>query len=268
MLRPPTRRAGLGLAACAGGAAAVVMLIAPAPGGEPEHAPRRLPAQAVDPLVRPAFAVPQPRLLRRRGTELWAGVRLSGWARARPGRNAPRVTRLVRRTPEGTSDVVPVLARARDRSGALWVRVRLPVLPNGLTGWVPRAALGGYGVAETLLVVDRRHLRATLLRRGQVVFRAPVGIGAQGWPTPEGRFVVRERLTRYRSPFYGPLAFGTSARSAVLTDWPGGGFVGIHGTDQPGLIPGRVSHGCIRLRNSDLVRLARLMPVGTPVEIR
>ena len=63
------------------------------------------------------------------------------------------------------------------------------------------------------------------------------------------------------------MAFGTSARSSVLTEWPDGGFVGIHGTDAPQLIPGRVSHGCIRLRNPDILRLARLMPVGTPVTI-
>jgi lipoprotein-anchoring transpeptidase ErfK/SrfK len=75
-------------------------------------------------------------------------------------------------------------------------------------------------------------------------------------------------LTRYRSPFYGPLAFGTSARSSVLTDWPGGGFIGIHGTNAPELLPGRVSHGCIRLRNEDILQLGRLMPVGTPVTIR
>jgi hypothetical protein len=31
---------------------------------------------------------------------------------------------------------------------------------------------------------------------------------------------------------------GTSARSRVLTDWPAGGFIGIHGTDEPALIPG------------------------------
>ncbi|CAA9524883.1 MAG: Protein erfK/srfK precursor, partial [uncultured Solirubrobacteraceae bacterium] len=47
-----------------------------------------------------------------------------------------------------------------------------------------------------------------------------------------------------------------------------GGFVGIHGTDRPDLIPGRVSHGCIRMRNPDILRLGRLMPVGTPVVIR
>ena len=80
--------------------------------------------------------------------------------------------------------------------------------------------------------------------------------------------MIRNELTRYASPFYGPIAFGTTARSAVLTDWPGGGFVGIHGTNEPQLIPGRVSHGCIRLRNADMLRLAVLMPVGTPLTIR
>jgi lipoprotein-anchoring transpeptidase ErfK/SrfK len=54
----------------------------------------------------------------------------------------------------------------------------------------------------------------------------------------------------------------------VLTDWPGGGFIGIHGTDRPALIPGRISHGCIRMRNADILALARRMPVGTPVTIR
>jgi lipoprotein-anchoring transpeptidase ErfK/SrfK len=100
------------------------------------------------------------------------------------------------------------------------------------------------------------------------VLRAPVGIGRAGSPTPAGEFYVRNRLTRYRSAFYGPVAFGTSARSPTLTDWPGGGFVGIHGTNRPELIPGRVSHGCIRMRNRDIRRLARLMPPGTPLTVR
>jgi lipoprotein-anchoring transpeptidase ErfK/SrfK len=33
-------------------------------------------------------------------------------------------------------------------------------------------------------------------------------------------------------------------------------------------LPGRVSHGCIRLRNEDIEELGRLMPLGTPVTIR
>jgi lipoprotein-anchoring transpeptidase ErfK/SrfK len=62
--------------------------------------------------------------------------------------------------------------------------------------------------------------------------------------------------------------FGTSARSPTLTDWPGGGYVGVHGTNQPQLIPGQISHGCIRMKNAAIVALGRLMKVGSPLTIR
>jgi hypothetical protein len=221
-----------------------------------------------DPLD-PAFDVPQPVELRSSAFEsTWAPVKRAVAARSGPGRRSPVVARLGSRTPEGTANIVLVLAGQRDAQGSLWIRVRLPVLPNEATGWVPRSALGGYGIVRTHLVVDLGDRRATLFRNGRVAFRAPVGVGTASSPTPRGRFYVRNKLTRYESPFYGPIAFGTSARSATLTDWPAGGFVGIHGTNQPGLIPGRVSHGCIRLRNEAIVRLARLLPIGTPLTVR
>ena len=176
--------------------------------------------------------------------------------------------RLSQRTPEDTTNLVLALDRAVDRAGRLWVRVRLPVLPNNTTGWVPRRALGGYGTVNTRFVVDLDALQATLLRDGRPVMRVPVGVGTPAAPTPRGEFYVRNRLTSYRSPFYGPLAFGTSARSPTLTDWPAGGFVGIHGTNRPDLVPGRVSHGCIRLRNRDMLRLGNAIPVGTPITVR
>jgi lipoprotein-anchoring transpeptidase ErfK/SrfK len=105
-------------------------------------------------------------------------------------------------------------------------------------------------------------------RERPVLFRAHVGVGQRRWPTPRGDFYVREKLSGFGDPFYGPIAFGTSGRSAVLTDWPGGGYIGIHGTDEPDLLPGRVSHGCIRLRNADIRRLAALLPLGTPLSVR
>ncbi|MGZ5332606.1 MAG: L,D-transpeptidase, partial [Solirubrobacterales bacterium] len=90
-----------------------------------------------------------------------------------------------------------------------------------------------------------------------------------GTPTPRGHFYVRERLPLSRpGGVYGLFAFGTSAYSPGLSDWPGGGVVGIHGTNQPQLIPGTVSHGCVRVRNSDIRGLRRLMGLGTPVWIR
>jgi hypothetical protein len=217
---------------------------------------------------RPALRIGRPEGLGDRDVAQWAPLRRAVVARSAPRAGARAVARLERTTPEGTENLVLLVARARDAQGGLWVRARLPVLPNGTTGWVPRAALGGLQAVRTRLVVDLSDLRATLLRDGRPVLRAPVGVGRSGAATPTGRFYVRNRLTRYASPAYGPVAFGTSARSATLTDWPAGGYVGIHGTDRPDLLPGRVSHGCIRMRNADVLRLERLMPIGTPLTVR
>ena len=216
----------------------------------------------------PALTVATPKLLNRDETRArFAAVLHAVSARSRPSRAAAVVVSVERETSEETTNIVLVIG-SRARPEGLWVRVRLPVLPNNRTGWVPRRALGGYAFVHTHLVVDRSSLTATLIRDGRKVFGAPVGVGAPGSSTPAGEFYVRDRLNGFGNPFYGPVAFGTSARSAVLTDWPDGGFVGIHGTNEPGLLPGRVSHGCIRLRNADILRLSRLMPVGTPVTIR
>jgi lipoprotein-anchoring transpeptidase ErfK/SrfK len=243
-------------------AGAAVALRAPAPAGHPAAATA---ATGLAPPVRPAFVpgAPVP-LAHRADLAFWAPVQHRTLARAAPSAGAPVLAGLSTRTPEGTRNAVAVLRRA---GAGGWVHVRLPVLPNGTTGWVPRRALGGYQAVDTRLDVDLARLRLTLFRAGRVVLRAPIASGMPGWPTPRGEFYVRNELTRYRSPVYGPVAFGTSARSSRATDWPAGGFVGIHGTDQPQLIPGRVSHGCIRLRDADILALARLMPVGTPITI-
>jgi L,D-transpeptidase catalytic domain len=260
------RRGGvvaLGLIAGTTGGAAVV-----AAGASEERDPTPRAAALAAP-ARPALAIPAPHGLAD-GPQLtrWAHLRHAIAARAGPGRSRRVVARVARLTAEGTVTALPVTGRRVDRRGRLWMRVVLPVLPNGTSGWVPRRALGAYEVSHHRLIVDLARKRLTLLDRGRVVLRAPVGVGQSRWPTPRGRFLVRNRLERYASPQYGPVAFGTSARSPTLTDWPAGGFIGIHGTNQPDLIPGRVSHGCVRLRNPDMLRLARLMPVGTPVEIR
>ncbi|HEY6395645.1 MAG TPA: L,D-transpeptidase, partial [Candidatus Binataceae bacterium] len=49
-----------------------------------------------------------------------------------------------------------------------------------------------------------------------------------------------------------------------------GGFIGIHGTDNPILNSGNVNWttGCISLDNRDIVELDRLLPVGTVVIIK
>ena len=93
-----------------------------------------------------------------------------------------------------------------------------------------------------------------------------LGVGKASTPTPGGSFWIREKLKGIGT-VYGPLAFGTAAYSNKLTDWPGGGVVGVHGTNEPNLVPGRPSHGCIRMHNKDILKLNRLMKPGTPLLI-
>jgi len=237
---------------------------------QPHRAERDVESPAVE-----ASSLPSPRTsalhvgparpLSDANASMWAWVRVPSAVRRGPG-GGPVVGRLGTRTPEGTTNVVLVLREALD-GVATWCEVSLPTTAAPRVGWVPRSTLGGLHVVNTRLVIDLARLRLTLRVDGVPVFRAPIGVGRPATPTPTGRFYIRDKLTRYQSPFYGPLAFGTSARSPVLTEWPAGGFIGIHGTNEPQLIPGRVSHGCIRLRNADIRRLGRLLPIGTPITI-
>jgi lipoprotein-anchoring transpeptidase ErfK/SrfK len=197
----------------------------------------------------------------------WAVVLSPTVARGRPSASGPTVTTLQTMTSDGTQNVVLVLDGVEFWTHETWYRVRLPILPNNSTGWVRSSALGQLYSVDTHLYIDRATFTATLVRNGVTVFKTIVGVGRPSWPTPAGQFYIRDELTDFNDPFYGPVAFGTSARSAVLTDWPGGGFIGVHGTDEPQILPGRVSHGCIRMPNAAILKLARLMPVGTPVTI-
>lgn len=198
----------------------------------------------------------------------WAHPEHKAAVRRRPSAASRRVARLHFLTEDRFPEVYPVLRRFTDRRGHTWLRVRIPMRPNGRTGWVRDSALGPLYRVRTRLVVDRRRLRATLFRSGRRIWRSAIGVGTPSTPTPAGRFWIREKFrVASAGGSFGPYAFGTGGYS-VLSEWPGGGVVGIHGTNQPGLIPGRPSHGCIRVPNPAISRLARLMPIGTPVRIR
>jgi lipoprotein-anchoring transpeptidase ErfK/SrfK len=185
----------------------------------------------------------------------------------RPSLEARRIGRLRLLTEDGFPEVYVLLASKRDARGTTWIRIRLPQRPNNVTGWVRSRTLGPARLVHTRLVVDRHALRVTLYDHGRRRFRARVGMGAPGTPTPAGSFWIREKFHVRGNPLYGTRAMGTSAYSDVLTDWPGGGVIGMHGTSEPGLIPGRPSHGCVRLKNPDIERLYALTPVGTPLRI-
>jgi hypothetical protein len=198
----------------------------------------------------------------------WAHVYVPAKIRSAPKRRAKTIGRLRYQTEDQLPEVYLVMKAAEDSKKNLWIQVRIPGRPNGRKGWVRRDALSDFKIVRTKLVIDRRKLTATLFERGRRIWSSRVGVGKASTPTPAGRFWIRERLKNLGGGGpYGPYAFGTSAYSR-LSDWPGGGVVGIHGTNQPGLIPGRPSHGCVRVPNSKVMKLARLMPVGTPVQVK
>src|SRR3954465_15505830 len=197
----------------------------------------------------------------------WAHAVARAPVRRRHDGRSSGIARLRFDTEDHFREVYLVLASYDAGPGDRWLRVRLPMRPNGRVGWVRRSALGNLHTAHTFFEVDRHQLRARLFRRGKLIWRAGVGIGRPGAETPRGHFWIREKFrVRASGTIYGPFAFGTAAYSR-LSDWPRGGVVGVHGTNEPGLIPGRPSHGCIRVRNAKIRRLWRLMPVGTPVRI-
>lgn len=161
----------------------------------------------------------------------------------------------------------PLVFLVRDTADG-WLRVDLPVRPNGSTGWV-RTADVTLSTNTYRIEVSRGQRQFRLFRSGDVVMEAPVAIGAQDTPTPGGVFYIKE-LLQPPNPhtIYGPYAFGLSGYSNVLDEFNGGtGVIGIHGTDDPDAIGREVSHGCIRLSNEDIVKLVGVLPLGTPVAI-
>jgi len=180
---------------------------------------------------------------------------------------SPRARRpfLTLRNP--TSEGAPLVFLVQKRRVG-WDKVYLPVRPNGSTGWV-RDGTVDLALDPYHVVVSLASHRLTVWKRGRIILREPAGVGRSVLPTPTGTYFIVE-LLKQPNPHgvYGPYAFGLSAFSNVLTSFGGGpGQIGIHGTDDPSRLGTNVSHGCIRIGNAAITRLARLLPLGTPVLI-
>jgi lipoprotein-anchoring transpeptidase ErfK/SrfK len=153
------------------------------------------------------------------------------------------------------------------RCGATWYRVKLPIKPNGVVGYVhPRDV--SVEKVTTRISVDLSRRELHLYRRGKLVLRTPVAVGSPSTPTPIGRYFVSQRIrTSNPSGPFGPVVLAVSAFSNVLQGWAEGGPIAIHGTNAPWTIGRAASHGCIRVRNETLMRLFAAAPGGTPVVI-
>jgi len=186
--------------------------------------------------------------------------------KAEPSRNARTLKVLKEFRPDFSPQYVLALSRrSNSKTGEpTWYRISVPGRPNGQSGWVPAAAVQLRPVKKRLLV-DRSQRRFEFWHGERLVRSGKVAVGARGAETPTGLFYVQSKFFPNAS-ILGAFAFETSAYSK-LTDWPGGGVVGVHGTPWPWLLGQAVSHGCIRLHNDDVLWLRSRMPEGTPIKI-
>lgn len=127
---------------------------------------------------------------------------------------------------------------------------------------------------EVGVLVDKSDLVLTLLMSNTYVKQYPVCVG-QDNATPTGTFVVKVRQMNptWYPPEGGKFPFG-HPKNVLGTRWmgfaskPGYSGYGIHGTTDPGTVPGRKSMGCVRMLNADAEEVFDFVTEGTKVEIR
>ncbi len=186
--------------------------------------------------------------------------------RKRPASNARKIKKLTYfRSDYRVQEILAVASRTA-KNGTPWYRISLPMRPNGTYGWIPAADVSLKPTISQIVVnVGRRTI--DVFKRGKHVIHAAVAVGAPGMETPLGHYYVAATFVPYNDPFLGVYALETSAYSK-LTEWPGGGVVGIHGTNEPWLLGKAVSHGCIRVSNATASKLKHDAPLGTPILIK
>ena len=146
-----------------------------------------------------------------------------------------------------------------------WYKIAVPGRPNGRTGWV-KAKEVSIRPMPWQVVVFRGSRVLQLWKGTQLVYTNKVAVGAPGMETPLGLYYVTVRFKPIKEPFLGAFAFETSAYSK-LSDWPGGGVVGLHGWNDPSVLGKAISHGCIRVSNVTAAFLRDRIPVGTPIRV-
>jgi lipoprotein-anchoring transpeptidase ErfK/SrfK len=155
---------------------------------------------------------------------------------------------------------------ATGTDGQPWYHVSVPMRPNGTYGWIPASSVD-LTPTRAQIIVDVSARTIDVYKDNKHAWHGSVAVGAPGMETPLGHYYVAATFVPYNDPFLGVFALETSAYSK-LTEWPGGGVVGIHGTNEPWLLGQAVSHGCVRVSNQTASKLKVLTPVGTPIWIK
>jgi lipoprotein-anchoring transpeptidase ErfK/SrfK len=180
-------------------------------------------------------------------------------------------TRLPTHAQWGGGPNVLLVLDTRNYKGKTWLRVALPNRPNGSSGWI-REDFVRLGTSSWRVTINRDSHLVTVYSNGRVLRSFSSVIGAPATPTPRGLYAIYEKLPQPNPKgFLGPWALHLTAFSDVLFNYGGGpGRVAIHGRDGVSLtdaLGSSRSHGCIRVDDENIVWMARVVPLGTPVQI-
>ncbi len=232
------------------------VVVATSGGDTPKAAPTTTLTPASGPPVNATFTAAAYRTATTKGTDVPVY--------ASPDANAAPVTTL----PKQTEYLLPRSFLVFDQY-ADWLHVYLPTRPNSSTAWVKSSDVRVGAPLTYQIRVSLADRTLTLLHNGKVEFTEPAAIGTDENPTPTGVFYYTDPLDLANQPgsAYGVFAIGLSGHSNTLSEFAGGdGQIAIHGTNDPGSIGTPVSHGCVRVNNDVILKLAKL-PLGTPVVI-
>ncbi len=195
---------------------------------------------------------------------------LASLKRSAPGFSSPHDATPKLTVPKrwhGQTTAMPITNANRN-----WVKVRLARRPDGSQAWVHLRAVK-ITITTYALVLDLSELRLYEFKAGRQIASYPVGVGMPATPTPTGHYFIAFHATP-TGPGYGPVMLETSAHSKALRTFDGGNdaIIAIHGpiTSAANAAIGkngtRVSHGCIRMHDSQLLKVA-WVPYGTPLAI-
>lgn len=124
------------------------------------------------------------------------------------------------------------------------------------------------------VIVDLSDRRVYVYRGDLAIASYPTGIGKKGWETPTGSFEVNQKVVNpsWRHPITDKV-FPPGPDSPLGMRWigfwsDGRNYIGFHGTPNYDVVGTAVSHGCLRMRNVDVLMLYKQVGMGTPVEVR
>lgn len=125
-------------------------------------------------------------------------------------------------------------------------------------GSSPSGRLQGDSSKDYVILIHVDDKKLYLLEEGQVIKKYSIATGKSEFSSPIGDWKIVHKGTSWGG------GFGARWLGLNVT-W---GVYGIHGTNDEGRIGQAVSHGCIRMRNRDVIELYGMVSIGTPVIIR